>query len=554
MRKRAGIVLLTTLCALSGAPPREWREPLPHAPRAFAAEFDIDSGRVVLRKLQYCADCGSALLVTDVRGGERIRCPDCGKEQPRLEDEFLLTQLYQICKLCSGPLNPEGRHAGDVVECAVCGTRQELVADAFAKGDKANGLGFRPGFPPGTGKKTLLLSPNRPEARITAIPLDMPDAAPDSAPAAAGAMAEPPLPDSPVLAKIPAPPAGFAREKPVAAPPPPLPESAPSGSPASPPQPEPGALDVPAVTADLFGGARRAAGESGAFAAPGAILARVDGAPIHARDVDQRVLPVMERLRARATPADADTLAQREQELRREVLSRLIDRELALREAGAIGYQPDQAAVRARESELAPVFAGSGVDFRREAERDVILAGMRRRFAEKPASVTPTAVREFYRLHKDEMRQPRLLALDQLVIYEERAGRADPRPAREIALAVATALESGEAFEELRRRHDEFLSAAGLARAAPALKPESAYASQVLAAGGDLRTGGVFGPVPMAGMFLFAKVADTRPAGPVPFSEAEKTIRAHLESQAADAAFAAWLAALRARATIEIAQ
>lgn len=536
------LIVSALLCAPLPSPPqRSW-----HAPHGGAAEFDIDSGRVALRQLQYCVDCGSALLVTDVRGGELVRCPDCGREQPRLEDEFLLTQLYQICKLCSGPLNPEGHHIGDVVECSVCGTRQELVADAFAKGENANGPGFRPGFPPGTGKKTLLLSPNRPNARITAIPLDALSDVPEALPALAATAPEPPLPDSPALTKIPAPPPGFVREKPAAPPPQPLPDAAPPAT------PETGAKDVPAVTADLFGGERRAAGGAGAYAAPGEILARVDGIPVHAREVDQLVLPVMERLRAQGGPADGDALARREKELRREVLQRLIDRGLVLREAEAIGHKPDPDAVRAREAELAPVLAGSGADPRREAERDVVMADMRRRFAEKPAAVAPSAVREFYRRHKAEMQQPRLLALDQLVVYEERAGRADPRPARDIAFAISGALESGAAFEELRRLHDEFLPAAGLPREAPPLKPESAYASQVLAAGGDLRTGGVFGPVPMSGMFLFGKVADSRPAGPIPFSEAEKAIRVRLESEAADAAFAAWIAALRARAKIEL--
>jgi hypothetical protein len=410
----------------------------------------------------------------------------------------------------------------------------------------------RPGFPPGTGKKTLLLAPRRDDSAVAAIPLE--ETAPEQSVA-------PPLPDGSILEKIPEPPPGFLREKPAAplaaAATPPLPEIGPADRAAA-RRAASTAIEVPAVTADLFGGARQgasrrvAAGDSGVIAT-GDVVARVDGMPIHSREVDLLVLPVLERLRQQGA-ADADALAGREAELRREVLSRLIDRELAVREADAIGHKPNPNAVRAREAELAQVLAGSGIDLRREAERDVIMADMRARFAEKFSSVNPSAVREFYQQHKEEMRQPRLLALDQLVVYEDRASRADRRPARDIAFEIAAQLEQGVSFDGLRQRYDEFLPAAALAHTPPALKPEDAYSRQLLAAGGDLRPGAVFGPVPLAGMQLFGKVADVRPAGPVPFAEAENSIRTHLESLATENAFTAWLAGLRSRARIEVTQ
>jgi hypothetical protein len=60
--------------------------------RGRAAEFDLDAGRVVLRRIQFCLDCGSALLVARLPAGAPELCPDCGKEQPRLADRHLLTQ------------------------------------------------------------------------------------------------------------------------------------------------------------------------------------------------------------------------------------------------------------------------------------------------------------------------------------------------------------------------------------------------------------------------------------------------------------------------------
>ena len=517
-----------------------------------AAEFDLDSGRVILRRLQYCLDCGSALLVTDVATGTMVRCPDCGREQPRLENRHLLTQLYQICKLCAGPLDPHDHHPGDVVECPTCHTKQELSRDVFATGENSRGLGFVPGFPPGTGKKKLLLSPNRAEARITAIPLDE------------GSGELPLPPETAVLKKIPPPPEEITPLPQTAMPP--MPELAPgvvrggrnldrqmselaaqADGPAAAAASGP-SVEVPAVTADLFGGAAPDA----AIISSGKAVARVNGIAIHDRDVERIVAPVMERLRQQAGPEDAETVARREKELRREVLERLVDRELVLREAAALGHKPDPAAVRERENELVQIAAGTGVDLRREAERDVTMADMRRRYAEKPGAANPKEVREFYQKHKNEMMRPRLVALDQLVIYEDRATRADRRRAEEIAFEVSRSLEQGQRFDDLRDRYDEFLPAAGIPHAEPVLQPESAYSRQVLAAGGDLRRGAVFGPVPLAGMLLFGKVVDERPAGPIPFEEVEKEIRRRLENEATEKNLDAWIKRLRNKAKIEI--
>lgn len=512
---------------------------------ARAAEFDIDSGRVVLRRLQYCQHCGSALLVTHEHPGALLRCPDCGYEQPRLANRLLLTQIYQLCRQCLGPLDAKDHKPGDVVRCDTCRTAQALSRDAFASGPDTEGLGYAPGFPPGSGKKVLLYSPERPDAPITPVPLDD---NPNDLPA----------PDRAVAVAIPRPP-----PKPA----PPLPELSLEHlqSPSTPtvagpiyndetviteaPTPDvPETVTVPAVTADLFGGKSRTdAPAAGEIVSAGAVAAMVDGKPLYARDVDRVANPVIQRLR-QGGGADAE----REKTLRREVLERLIDRELAIREAMAVGHRPDPNAVRQREGELAQLLAGSGVDIRREAERDVIMADMRRRYAEKPGAASPQTVRERYNAVKDTTIRPRLVALDQLVIYEERADRTDRRDYRDIASEVSIALEQGRRFDELRDRYDEFAAAAGIPRAAPALLPEAAYAGQVLASAGSLRKGAVFGPIFMPGLALFGKVADERPAGPVPFEEVEKEIRARLENEATERNLSAWLGRLRQNARVEI--
>ncbi|MCD8139220.1 MAG: SurA N-terminal domain-containing protein [Planctomycetaceae bacterium] len=519
---------------------------------AQAAEFDIDSGRVILRRLQYCTDCGSALLVTHVNPGTLIRCPDCGHEQRRIGDDHVLSQLYQICKTCQAPLDPTGHHPGDPVECANCHTRQPLSADAFTV--ERGGPGYAPGMPPGTNKKTLLLSANKPDAPISVIPLDdaladVPEVRHDVSlvtrpPTATVVVREevrrkqyPPIPElSSTGAPFPL------REEPSSKPQ----DAAPVAAPAR-------AVDVPAVTADLFG-KRPDGSEDEAYIPAGKVLARINGEPIHAREVERVVGSIVRRLREQSSPEDAAAITARERALRREVLERLIDRELAVREAEAIGFTPDPVAVRERETELAPVLAGTGLDIRREAYRDVVMTAMRKRYAEKPGSASPEAVREFYRQNRDSMQQPRLIALDQLVVFEDRAGWPDSRDYETIALEIAQQLEQGARFDEVRDKYDEFAPAAGIPHLEPALQEEGVFSSQVLASAGDLRRGAVFGPLFMPGMALYGKVTDVRPAGPIPFEEVKNEIRRRLEEQAAEKNLDEWLKRLRNKARIEIAQ
>lgn len=496
-----------------------------------AAQFDLDEGRVILRRLQYCGDCGSALLVTRVQPGMLVRCPDCGREQPRLADRYLLTQLYQMCRLCEAPLAAVGLSPGQTVECANCHTRQILSRDAFPSGEAVSGLGYVPGFPPGSGKKTLLYFPERPDGPIVPVPLEREDEA----------LASAPPPSGPALPEI-APPVA-ARKTPPAAPIAPDTGSA--------------AVTVPAVTTDLFAGAGAGAGASGKKTAPagsdaaaGAVLARVDGTAIYGRDVERILAPVMTRLREKAGPDGAAELPAREEELRRKILDGLIDRELVFRAMEREGRRLDPAALREREAEVTRLFSLGGAEARREAERDVAMAEARRRFAADPGAIGPEAMRDYYRRHSEALRRPRLLALDQLIVYQDRAGRTDRREYGVIAGEISRELEKGTRFDEVRGRYDEFASASGLEHLEPVLSPEGAYAAGIVAAAGDLRRGAVFGPVFLDGMAVFGKVTDERPAGPAPFEEVEKEIRARLESEAAEAKLAAWLKGLRREADI----
>lgn len=554
---RSYILALIVLCSLPGA-----------VRSGSAAEFSLDGPRTLLRRLQYCEHCGSALLVTHVHTGAHIRCPDCGREQSRLADKYLIIQLYQVCRLCQAPLDSKDHQPGDAVECGNCHTRQTLSRDAFATGPDVAGLGYVPGHPPGTGEKSLLLARTGKVLASGPPPVDEPPALPPPS----GDFAAVPVPRPPAVPvplpdlgprAAPAPPSGPSVPQPPAVPmptvealPPPAPDKGQLATLGARKPADAGgsAIEVPAVTVDMFGGKRRdQAGKavSTEFKPTGPILARVNGEPIYAMEVSRIVEPTMRLLREQAAQATAASLEEKRKELSKEVLERLIDRLLAVREASALGHRPDPAAVRERENELARLLAGQPVDVRLEAERDIVMADMRRLVAQRTAAVSPETVREFYRKHRDEMTNPRQLAISLLVVFQDRSNRRDSRDYRTIAAEVSAALERGERFDDLRAARDEFGPATGLPPGPPPLQPESAYASHILLAAGDLRRGAVFGPLFMEGMALFGKVVDERPAGPLPFEEVETEIRRRLESASEEEKLEAWLARLREKAKVE---
>ncbi len=519
-----------------------------------AAEFDVDSGQILLRRLRLCADCGSPLLVTRVHPGVMVRCPDCGREQARLRDEYLITQIYQLCRLCQAPLDSRGCQPGDSVECGNCHTRQTLGHDAFPPAAMTQGKGYLPGQPPGSGPKKLLFDSgagNAMAAAGAAVQPELPSSLPDpSWPANAVPLdlgperPKQPLPvmPSPQL-RPPAP-----EETALAAPQPSLVRSDSSEQAAALlPAPE-DAVEVPAVTLDLFGAPDKA--QTVSAAGGGAVLARVNGKPIRAESVDVIVQPLLETLRARAGAGGDKELAAKEKALRSEILDRLIDRELVYDEAVRMGYKPDQSEVRKRAAELQPRLAGSGLNPEREAGLETAMEAMRRRFGEKPEAVSPEQVRAFYQEHKNEWLQPGGIAVATLTIFRDRLGRADQRDYRAIAQDLSRQLEGGARFDELRAKHDEFPPPAG--EMTPPLLPEAYYAEEIRVLLDTLRPGAVFGPVFMPGLALFGKTTEIRKPEPIPFREVEKEIRRRLGMLEAEREFSAWLERTRKAAAVEI--
>lgn len=535
----------------------------PIAP-ARAAEFDIDSGQTILRRLQLCSECSSSLLVTHVHPGVMVRCPDCGREQPRLQDKYVITQVYQLCKLCQTPLDPTGLHPGDPVECPNCRTRQTMSRDAFLAPDEKGGIGYNPDYPPGKGKKRLLFDSGADNSLAKAgigIEPELPKSLPDRdgpVPVAPLAATLPDAGQSAVPTDVAFRPGSRIQEPPRQQMTPPLPEPSPEAfSPASSPaalaaqdSTTSQAIDVPSVSADMFGGRpRTATAEATATTAgPGAIVARVNGRPIHAGVLEFASAAGIQAIRAAGT--DAASKTEREKDHRTVILRQLIDRELVAEEAERVGFKPDPVELRKRAAGLTPLLANTGLDPEREAYRELALQAIREQLAIKPEAISPKAVHDYYNAHKQGSLQPPQIAIATLTIFRDRYNKSDQRDYRAIAREVAEQLEQGIKFDDLRSRYNEFAMHDGSGASQPKLLPVAHYAEEIRDMTASLPAGAVFGPVFMPGVAVFGKITEVREPTPVPFAEVEKDIRRRLVALESEKKFAAWLEDVRRQAVV----
>jgi hypothetical protein len=504
---------------------------------ARAAEFDVDSGQTILRRLQLCSECNSSLLVTHVHPGVMVRCPDCGREQPRLQDGYLITQVYQLCKLCQTPLDPTGLHPGDPVDCPNCRTRQTMSRDAFLAQGEKGGLGYNPDYPPGKGKKRLLF-----------------DSGADNSLAKAGIGIEPELPkslpdkDGPVPVAPLATPLFDAGATPDLAFQPLSRIQEPPKQQTAPPQPE--AIDVPSVSAEMFGGRPRPAATEipASTAGPGTVVARVNGRPIHAGVLEFAAAAGIKAIQA--TDADAAAKTEREKEHRTVILRQLIDRELVSEEAERLGFKPDPVELRKRAASLTPLLANTGLDPEKEAYRELALQAIREQLAIKPEAISPKAVQDYYTAHRQESLQPPQMAVATLTIFRDRYNKPDQRDYRAIALEVAQRLEQGIKFDEVRSQYNEFAMLDGSGASQPRLLPVAHYAEEIRGVTAGLPAGAVFGPVFMPGVAVFGKIMEVRQPAPIPFAEVEKDIRRRLVAVESEKKFATWLDDVRRQAVV----
>ena len=579
-----------------------------------AAEFNLDAPLPRLRRLQPCVSCGAALAVTDWRVGESVRCALCEHVESRLPDDRLLTLLYQACPVCSAQLDASGCRAGQLVRCGACRHEQPVLPEVADFANRPERAAERAAFARELLAYSANASARRAQARSAAPVPEISGSPDDSAASASvsavAAISDSdsaaPVPgisgspdDSDATASASAVASDSAglfgaveasdrlRESPSAdgvgaagAGVPVLLPAPPDFAPAA--RREAGGVRIaPAVTAaDFARPAREIAAAASSAAADGAVfdsafgaprvidgvpaasaagiafspVAFVNGRPILRRDLDEAMAERLRRARAElGQAADAPEgrawLAQHAGEARQSALDGLIDRAVALQAAERDGIRPSEEGVLAmREALLANRYPG---DAGQRARDDATMAVLLARFIRKAEmSVTPEAVRRAYAERRGELTEPLRWAVKPLVIYRDRSGRADPRPAEAIADEAGARLERREPFDEVCARYSETPPEA--AAAAPALLQPGAYDDAVRKALADAPAGRVAGPLAADHWIMFVKLAERREAGVRPFAEVSEGLRRDLAEAAGMKAFGEWLARERAQAAIRL--
>ncbi len=260
-----------------------------------------------------------------------------------------------------------------------------------------------------------------------------------------------------------------------------------------------------------FSGAVEGAGPLLSLVAPG-VLARVGGVPIRESDLSA----ALERLGAGARPDAA---------LRAETLERLVDEELLVQRAAALGLFETDREVRKRlvRAAIDAAVLEAGEATPGEAE-------LRAFHAANPALFTPPTLLRVRLMHFSDPGAP--------AAATERAERA------------AAAIAGGMAFDEAARRF-------GDADAAPlpdALLPESVlrrHLGPVLTeAAIALGPGERSAPVRSSAGIHLLEVAEVRPGRTAAFEEVRQQVQAELMRRRGDEALRALRARLRARANL----
>lgn len=137
-----------------------------------ASEFNLNGPSVELRRVQYCVQCGRALIVTTVPAGTPIQCPNCHRVQARIATKFLLVKFYQVCPRCSSRLNVSTFTAGDSIRCGTCNLQQLVLKEAGRGYNHATGTGREP---QGATRVPAQKIPAGPELQLDSYPPNNPD-------------------------------------------------------------------------------------------------------------------------------------------------------------------------------------------------------------------------------------------------------------------------------------------------------------------------------------------------------------------------------------------
>ena len=294
-------------------------------------------------------------------------------------------------------------------------------------------------------------------------------------------------------------------------------------------------------------------------------VAKVNGEMILEYEVQRSVRVPEATLRRQFLPDQPNEFKRRVEQLRRDTVERLIDRELIVQafdqEGQAVQPQRIDQDIKERidrdcdgdTNVFLKTLEAAGLtlaQLRAEIEKDSIAAWMRQRAVIDIPAPTPEAVEQYYREHPAEFTRPESMELSLIAIARSSTNApATPESRRQLAEEIRNRIVTGTDFAAVAQIYSEDFRARDggyMGFVEPGvLRKELADAAFAL------QPGGLSPVIETDTQFFILRVQSRRPAMLQPLVEAADQIRATLERQGRNAAVDSWLSTLRRNAQIE---
>ncbi len=287
------------------------------------------------------------------------------------------------------------------------------------------------------------------------------------------------------------------------------------------------------------------------------IVARVNGTPIHRKEVRQVVQAVLLAQGQEPSPSAVAALA-------RQALDSLVSLELLFQASRARGITISDDVVNAEVSQARSQFPDEASFDSALRSRGITVAELRQETRKtlaaqqyldavlpKPAPVTDEQARTYYEKNREQFKHPDQIRVSHILIRTSTSGSAtDQQAARTSAAEVSDRLKKGADFAQVARERSQDPGSApegGDLGFISRGDTEDAFENAAFA----LAPGQVSGVIETRYGFHVIKVTERRPAGEQPFSEVAERIRGLLAEQAREQQETELIVTLRKKAKIE---
>lgn len=293
-------------------------------------------------------------------------------------------------------------------------------------------------------------------------------------------------------------------------------------------------------------------------AQPVEMVAMVNGVAIARLDFDREVLSMRNRL---AMHGGMD--AQRESELQKTVLEKMIGGELLYQASKKKGVKVEAAAVDAELANLKKRFADdkefkeaigrakvTEAELKNQMRRNLAIQGLiEQNFASK-ATVTPEEAKTFYEKNKEGFTQPEQVQASHILIeVKPDAAKAEKDAARKKIEAIQKKVKAGEDFAKLAEENSQCPSSTRGGDLGYFSRGQMVPAFETAAFG--LKPGAVSEIVETEFGYHLIKLVDKKEASTVPFEAAREQINQRLKAGKVQEALGAYVVELEKGAKIE---